>query len=85
MYEEQDFVKQMFQLINWQGIPATSSDEVTEVLRYHLNNMERMNRDSLEFLAALECAKVLDNQRSQLRTRERFANDPEFLWVPIIK
>ena len=74
------FVNNMFTLVNWGGIPATDSQEVAEVLRYHLSNMRQMPKGTLEFMAALEAAKVLDRQYHDLRTREMHEN-PGILWV----
>ena len=77
---ENSFVDNMFTIVNWGGIPATESQEVAEVLRYHLSNMKQMLKDTLEFKAALEAAKVLDRQYHELRVRE-LHEQPGFTWV----
>ena len=86
MFEEQhqSFVSNMMLLVNWRGIPAIESREVREVLSYHIENMKRMDKDSIEFKCALEAAKVLDRQYNTIRTREQHEN-PEVLWVPNLR
>ena len=85
--QKNSFVDNMFTIVNWGGIPATESREVAEVLRNHLSNMKQMPKDTLEFKAGLEAAKVLDKQYRELRQREAMPKDhvwmPESTWRPL--
>lgn len=69
------FVDNMMTIVNWGGIPATTSLEVQEVLSYHVDQMKRMDPKSIEFKTALEAAKVMDAQVSEIKLREAMPED----------
>ena len=77
--DEPKFLENMTLLCNIGGIPSDDPNEVASVLQYHLEQMHRMNKDSIEFKMSLETAKVLDRQVQELKQRRACPED--CLWV----
>ena len=76
---EQSLVDKLVLLCNLGGIPSDDPREVAGVLRYHLEQMKLLDRNSIEFLVSLEAAKTLDRQVRELEARLLC---PEgYLWV----
>ena len=80
METERTFADNMTTIVNFGGLPVESSQEAEAVLRHHVDVMKRMDKGSIEFLLALEAAKVMDAQLQEIRVRESVPEDFWFVY-----